>query len=87
MFAAKIKIALLRGCCVNVLYYTTHHPFKCWSPHLLSMICIQTVIIGIVLLVTGIGGHVRFTNINGFKYVGGLGGLVLLLGLFGVGCQ
>jgi len=52
-------------------------------------ICFTTFAIGLALLVTGIGEKVKFKIESIDKvmtFVGGLGGLIIILSLFGVGC-
>ena len=50
------------------------------------VMCTLTVIIGGILIAVGMGGGVKIAGFQGMMIGGGLGAVVLLLGLFGVGC-
>ncbi len=50
------------------------------------VMCVLTVVIGLAILAAGIGGSLRIGMGHGMVISGVVGGVILVLGLFGIGC-
>jgi len=48
--------------------------------------CLFTIALGIVVLVLGGAGSVRIAGLSGLTVSGGAAAVIIILGLFGVGC-
>jgi hypothetical protein len=54
--------------------------------YLNMVMCLTTVIIGLVVMFAGAGGGVRIGGVYGMTIGGGAGAVITILGLFGTGC-